>query len=73
MADCEFLGGCPFFHDQMQNMPAAAELYKRRLCRGAFTECARFYVAKNLGRGTPPPDLFPSDIERAKKLVAAKS
>ena len=33
MADCEKLKKCPFFSDQMANMPSVADLMKRTYCR----------------------------------------
>jgi hypothetical protein len=68
--DCDRLSTCIFFNDQMEQMPTVAELLKKEFCRGTFTECARFQVAKALGGASVPKDLFPRDRERAQKLVA---
>jgi hypothetical protein len=32
MAECECMGGCPFFSDKMANMPAMAAGFKKRYC-----------------------------------------
>ncbi len=47
--DCDRLPTCIFFNDQMEHMPAVAELLKRQYCRGTVSECARFQVAAKLG------------------------
>ncbi len=69
MADCEFLSGCPFFNDQMQNMPATAEVYKSRYCRGDKTACARYMVKTEAGGDFVASDLFPNQSERAEIII----
>ena len=69
MPDCELLEGCLFFNDRMQSMPTVVELLKERLCRGEYTECARYMVYRKLGRPRVPPDLFPSDRDRAWRIL----
>jgi len=32
MADCEYLGGCPFSNDKMDGMTAVADMMKKRYC-----------------------------------------
>jgi len=71
MADCECLPGCVFFNDKMQNMPAAANLLKKRLCRGDNAKCARHMVLSALGRAKVPPDLSPNQVDRATELIAS--
>jgi hypothetical protein len=68
---CEKLPTCIFFNDQMEGMPAVAELLKTQYCRGAFDQCARFMVAARLGGAKVPRDLFPNDTARAEKTLAA--
>jgi hypothetical protein len=68
---CEKLPTCIFFNDQMDDMPAVAELLKAQFCQGTFEACARFVVARKLGGAAVPRDLFPSDTARAAKLLAA--
>ncbi|WP_428565867.1 MAG: hypothetical protein ACP59X_05410 [Solidesulfovibrio sp. DCME] len=70
MADCECLAGCMFFNDKMQNMPAAANSLKKRLCRGDNALCARHMVVVALGRQHVPSDLTPNQLDRAKSLIA---
>ena len=37
MADCEKLAKCPFFTDQMTNMPSIAALMKQNYCQSDKT------------------------------------
>jgi hypothetical protein len=67
--DCELIQGCIFFNNKMQNMPATAELLKKRYCKGAFSTCARHMVFKAMGRPRVPPDLFPQQTEIAEDLI----
>jgi hypothetical protein len=69
--DCEKLPTCIFFNDQMEQMPAVAELLKKQFCHGTFSECARFQVASRLGGAGVPKDLFPQDLKRATRLLAS--
>jgi len=75
MADCECLPKCPFFHDQMSNMPSTAELVKKQYCSGPNADnmkCARHMVFVVLGRDGVPSDLYPSETGRADKIVAGR-
>ena len=69
---CECIDNCPFFNDKMANMPAMAEIYKQRYCKGNFQECARYMVFKALGKPSVPSDLFPNQKERALKILENK-
>ena len=71
MADCECLGGCPFFNDRMAGMEATAAMMKRKYCLGDSTQCARYMVFKKLGKPAVPSDLFPSMTDRATAILAA--
>lgn len=73
MADCEMLGTCAFFRDEMERMPASADWLKTYYCRDRFIECARLLVARAQGRECVPRDLFPHQEERARTLIAASS
>ncbi len=72
MADCQCLSGCPFFNDQMANMPSLANSMKRRYCQGDASQCARHMVFSALGREAVPRDLFPNQTDRAQEILAAK-
>lgn len=71
MADCKLLEKCPFFNDQMKDMPDMAELTKEKYCKGDCSVCARYMVFKALGREKVPLDLFPFQVERASRIIAA--
>lgn len=70
MADCELLGGCIFFNDKMAKMPSTADLFKQSYCHNDFAACARFQIAKTLGRPKVPTDLYPNQKERVPGIVA---
>lgn len=72
MADCELLKTCIFFNDQMANMPAVADLMKKRYCRDNFKECARMQVVDSVGRGKVPADMFPNQNDYAHKVIGGK-
>ena len=72
MADCEILNTCPFFNDQMSEMPAMSNIIKKRYCRGSNTLCARHMVFRVIGRDQIPADLYPSQVERADKILGRK-
>ncbi len=70
MADCVCLPRCPFFNDRMGEMPATAQLMKKRYCQGDQTRCARHMVFEKLGSQMVPLDLYPTQIERARQVIA---
>ncbi len=71
MAQCECLEKCPFFLDQMENMPALAQQLKQRFCMADWASCARHLVFEALGPGRAPATLFPVDVARAREVIAA--
>ena len=72
MADCELLATCIFFNDKMVDYPAAAAHMKKTYCLASPESCARMIIVKALGRPHVPTDLFPNQVDRAKKIVAEK-
>ena len=68
MADCKFLTKCPFFNDQLNNMPAASDMMKKIYWHWNFAKCARYRVVIVLGRKKVPSDLFPGDSRRADEI-----
>jgi hypothetical protein len=70
MADCEKLPACPFFHDQLPDMPEIADRLKAAYCRGDNSECARYMVASTIGPSHVPANLFPRHVFRAQKIIA---
>lgn len=71
MAVCELMSSCLFFNDKMANMPGSAAAFKRSYCETDNERCARFTVYKAFGRAKVPPDLFPNQEKRAKRIIAA--
>ena len=71
MADCELLEGCLFFNDKMPESAGLGAMYKRNYCMGDFSKCARFVVAKRLGRERVPVNLYPNMWERAQGIITA--
>ncbi len=70
MADCECLGSCPFFNDQMKDLDGVAALFKRRYCLGDNSDCARHMVLKQLGKPAVPANLYPNNVERARLIIS---
>jgi len=70
MAECTCLAKCIFFNDRMSGKPATAELMKKQYCLSDNSACARYMVFKAKGSTAVPSDLFPSQIDRAKELLA---
>ncbi len=73
MADCVCLPRCPFFNDRMADMPATAQLMKKRYCQGDQSNCARHMVFSRLGSEKVPADLYPMQVERAKEVLALRT
>ena len=71
MVNCECLKACPFFNDKMANTPVTAEIYKKKFCLGDNAKCARYFVFKALGKPSVPSDLYPNQMERAKRILAS--
>lgn len=70
MGDCELLAGCLFFNDKMKPEEGVGALYKRNYCQKDNSKCARYLVAKKLGKDRVPDDLYPNMYERANKLIS---
>lgn len=71
MASCEKLNACPFFNDQLSDMPAVSGLLKDSYCLSDKTNCARYIVSS--AKLAVPPDLFPNDVTRAREIIARGS
>jgi len=69
MPSCELLKTCIFFNDKMADMPAVADLMKKRYCESDFVACARMKVVKTLGREKVPADLFPNQDDYAREVI----
>lgn len=70
MGNCELISKCIFFNDKMANMPSTANMLKKKYCQGDHTKCARYVVCKALGREKVPGDLTPSQMDKARLLLA---
>ncbi len=71
MTECECLPGCSFFNDKMAEVPATADMMKKRFCLGDNTNCARHMIKAALGKEKVPEDLYPAQVDRAKALLQA--
>jgi hypothetical protein len=71
MAECECLPKCPFFNDKMANKPATANIMKKQYCLGDNSGCARHQVKAVAGAEAVPFDLFPSQIDKVKNILAS--
>lgn len=69
MADCECIGGCPFFNDKMEKKPAMSRLLKKKYCQGDYSSCARYMIFKSLGKPAVPGDLYPNMQDRAQQII----
>ncbi len=72
MADCECIGGCPFFNDRMKDKESLAAIYKKKYCQGDFADCARYMVFKELGKEAVPASLYPNMRDAAMQLLPGK-
>ena len=64
MGECEFIGGCPFFNGDND------EVLKEKYCRNNNLNCARYMVANALGKEFMPKDLEPNQKEIAYMTIA---
>ena len=69
MGSCEKIANCPFFNENMANMPAMAEAFRKDFCNVDFKECARYIVDTGLGSDKVPNNLYPNEKERSIKII----
>ncbi len=69
MIECPRTSTCPFYQGKLPNMPVTAETLKRRYCQDDHSECAIFLLGEKKGYDKIPPDLYPSQRDRALKLL----
>lgn len=69
MENCPSLPRCPFFNDALNDMPSVTGFLKTQYCKGEYESCARYLVSQVLGSNAVPKDMFPSENERAQKLI----
>jgi len=70
--ECEFHNSCPFFNDRMDQMPSTAGVYKKIYCHGNNDNCARYMIAKSLGRNKIPPTVYPNNRDMARKMISGQ-
>ena len=70
MAECEFLNGCPFFNDKMKDTEGLGAMYKKKYCLGDNSECARYMVVTELGKGHVTMNLYPNMVDHARKIIS---
>ncbi len=70
MGECEFIGGCPFFNDKLNNKPEQVEELKEKYCKYNNLNCARYMVANALGKEMMPEELYPHEKQRAYLVIA---
>jgi hypothetical protein len=71
MADCELIEKCLFFNDKMGDKPGMAEMYKKKYCKEDHSNCARHMIVAVMGREKVPPNLFPNQVDDAKRIISA--
>ncbi|GAM09027.1 hypothetical protein OR1_01301 [Geobacter sp. OR-1] len=69
MAECVNYNKCSYFVENLKNSPNTASMVQNSYCRGKFEQCARFIIFEKLGETRVPPDLSPSDKQRAEKIL----
>ncbi|MBN2628051.1 MAG: hypothetical protein JXA95_15390 [Spirochaetales bacterium] len=67
MADCENLGGCPFFNGEND------EEMKTKYCKNNNLNCARYMVSNSCGKDKVPADLAPNEKEKAYLIIVENS
>ena len=70
MPQCEFADKCPFFNDEMDDMPSMAKMFKDRYCNGIWASCARYMIRTQLGPDGMVPNLWPNQESKARDIIA---
>lgn len=70
MAECVFLKTCPVYGEYLNNSKLA-KVMQESYCMQASVEkiCASLIIKALLGKEKVPIDLFPNDIEEARKII----
>jgi len=72
MTECELLKGCLFFNEIMPMEKGEGKMFITQYCKGDYSTCARYIVAKALGRENVPIDLYPDMVDRARKMIGSQ-
>ncbi len=72
MPQCPRLPKCAFFNSSVsERLSVVVNAQKRRYCETDNRECARLWLASHKGAAAVPADLFPNQMELARKLAGA--
>ncbi|MBI4845393.1 MAG: hypothetical protein HY810_02820 [Candidatus Omnitrophica bacterium] len=69
MRECELLEKCLFFNGIVSSDSGIGVHFKKTYCRGYNSVCARFVVAKTLGRDKVPLNLYPDMLVHALRII----
>ena len=80
MGKCPKADSCSFFHQRMPGMPTIAALFKKRLCEGDNTSCARYYLFTHVQSSNLSDEmeariselsinLYPNELARVKSII----
>lgn len=82
MSKCPKLDTCSVFYQRMPSMPTIAALFKKRLCEGDNSSCARYYLythtqGENLNLSEEMKarvaelsvNLYPNELARVKSII----
>lgn len=70
MQECELIGSCPFYNDQLKGDKNQIEAMKEKYCKLNNLNCARYMIFIALGREKIPEELFPHQKDRAYLLIS---
>lgn len=82
MGECLKIETCSFFNDRMHNMPSIAAVFRKRLCQGEYSCCARYYLYNYLAEknftvnneieakiAELSANLFPNEFDRVRTIL----
>ena len=50
-------------------MPITAQYLKKTYCTGDPLQCARYVICKALGKDKVPLELFPEELDKARRII----
>ena len=66
---CELFEKCPFYNEKMPGEWGPGAMLRMKYCENGHASCARYIVAKAIGRENVPADLFPTRTETAEQII----
>lgn len=66
---CEFHPNCPIYSGKLKLKEGVEEIYVNSYCEADYHSCARYIVAKNLGRDYVSTFLMPNMSEKAQRII----